>query len=153
MCVDIYIYSEEKKNCFQDADGVRKKFSLFNSRNAKRAFTTRHRSSHLTFTMATVVGAGGVMGYVKGRSVPSLAAGLIFGGIFAASGYMINNGREVAGFRTGLHTSALLAGVMGARFIKSRKVMPAGALAALSLISSGYHGKKYVEWAEVELED
>ena len=109
-------------------------------------------SSHLTFTMAAIVSAGGVMGYVKGRSVPSLTAGLIFGGIFVASGYMINSGREVAGFRTGLHTSALLAGVMGARFIKHRKVMPAGALAALSLLSSGYHGKKYVEWAEVELE-
>ena len=92
------------------------------------------------------------MGYVKGRSVPSLVAGLAFGSIFGGCAYMINHENEKAGFRTGLHTSALLAGVMGARFIKTRAPIP-GALAALSLASSAYHGKKYIEWAEADIED
>ena len=38
-------------------------------------------SAHLSFTMAGVCGGGGVAGYVKARSVPSLVAGLACGGL------------------------------------------------------------------------
>jgi len=110
-------------------------------------------SSHLSFTMATLVSAGGIAGYVKGKSVPSLAAGLFFGGVFAGAGYLINNGRELDGFKTGLYSSALLSGMMGARFLKNRKFMPAGMLATVGLASCGYHGKKSVEWGLVESDE
>ena len=41
---------------------------------------------------AVVVGAGGIMGYVKSKSIPSLVAGLSFAGIYAASGAMVDAG-------------------------------------------------------------
>lgn len=47
-------------------------------------------SSHAAFTMAGLVAAGGVTGYAKTRSVPSLVAGLGIASLYAAGGYQIN---------------------------------------------------------------
>ena len=47
-------------------------------------------SSHLAFTMAALVAAGGVSGYLKSRSVPSLVAGLGIAALFGAGGQQIN---------------------------------------------------------------
>lgn len=67
--------------------------------------------------------------------------------------FLAQNGREVDGFKTGLYSSALLSGIMGARFVKHRKFMPAGMLAGLGLASCAYHGKKMVEWQVAESDD
>lgn len=47
-------------------------------------------SSHLAFTLAALCGVGGLAGYVKTRSTPSLIAGLGIGGMYAYGGYLIN---------------------------------------------------------------
>lgn len=90
------------------------------------------------------------MAYAKARSWQSLAAGIFFASAFGWSGYQIQAGNEVKGFRLGLITSVGLAAVMGQRFYKTRKPMPAGLLAALGAGSSFYHFQKYNAWSELE---
>ena len=47
-------------------------------------------SSHVASTMAVVVAAGGVMGYIRRRSLPSLAAGLGIGAVFGLGAHLTN---------------------------------------------------------------
>jgi uncharacterized membrane protein (UPF0136 family) len=46
----------------------------------------------------------------------------------------------------GTATSVLLAGVMGSRFSRTRKFMPAGLMAAAGLVGCVYHTRKMLEW-------
>ena len=39
-------------------------------------------------TYAVIVAAGGIMGYVKAQSIPSLAAGLTFGALIGGGSYL-----------------------------------------------------------------
>jgi uncharacterized membrane protein (UPF0136 family) len=100
-------------------------------------------------------------------------AGLGFGTLFGVGGYLIQDpatsasGRTIAlgtprrtthGTRTTRHTHELtrvcaatsltLAGVMGSRFVRTRKLYPAGVLAAVGLGSSAWHG--YAAFVRVE---
>ncbi|KAM6900767.1 transmembrane protein 14C isoform 1-T2 [Xenentodon cancila] len=81
---------------------------------------------------ATLVASGGVIGYVKAGSVPSLAAGLLFGGVAGFGAYQISN--DPNNVWVSLATSGALTGVMGKRFYGSRKFMPAGLMAGASLL-------------------
>ena len=63
-------------------------------------------------------------------SIPSLAAGLLFGGALAYGAYQVS--QDPANYSVQLVTSSILAGVMGYRFYNSGKVMPAGVVCALS---------------------
>lgn len=155
-------------------------------------------SSHASLTMAVLVAGGGVYGYIKARSLPSvcelqcanysfrlrvcwcsqtitnlvhlcqqLMAGLTVGALFAGSGYMISvrdahvpytdhpthtippptqQGNAQAGHDLGALSSVALAGAMASRAAKTKKVMPAGMLAALGTVSAAYHIKKSLEW-------
>ena len=80
---------------------------------------------------AALVATGGVIGYASKGSIPSLVAGLTFGGVLGVGAYMTsvnpNNYYLTAG------TSAVLGSVMGYRFYNSGKFMPAGLLCLLSL--------------------
>ncbi|KAL4235632.1 Transmembrane protein 14C [Mactra antiquata] len=91
------------------------------------------------FGYALTVAAGGIMGYVKSASLPSLAAGLTFGSLAAAGAYQTTqNPGEV---KLSMGTSATLLCLMGYRFYNSGKFMPAGLVATLSLLmvlKSGY---------------
>ncbi|KAG7488611.1 hypothetical protein MATL_G00036730 [Megalops atlanticus] len=87
---------------------------------------------------AALVASGGIMGYVKAGSVPSLAAGLLFGGVAGIGAYQISqNPKDVW---VSLAASGTLAGIMGMRFFKSRKFMPAGLMAAASVLMVGKIG-------------
>ncbi|XP_066260771.1 transmembrane protein 14C [Euwallacea similis] len=80
---------------------------------------------------AGAVAAGGILGYTKAGSVPSLAAGLIFGTALAIGAYQTSANPSQYGLQLG--ASSILAGVMGYRFYQSRKIMPAGVVCLLSL--------------------
>ncbi|XP_047119154.1 transmembrane protein 14C [Schistocerca piceifrons] len=85
----------------------------------------------LGFAYAATVAAGGILGYVKAGSVPSLGAGLLFGGILGYGAYQIS--QDPNDYHILLGTSTALGGLMGYRFYNSGKFMPAGLVAALSV--------------------
>ncbi|MFQ5847908.1 MAG: TMEM14 family protein [Candidatus Methylomirabilales bacterium] len=77
---------------------------------------------------------GGVMGYAKGRSQASLLSGGVSGvvilGVFAWS-----LTAATAAMWLGAGVAALLTVVMGVRFMRSRKFMPAGVVVVASLLT------------------
>jgi len=76
--------------------------------------------------------AGGVMGFVKAKSRASLVAGTISGGLLVFAGYLVPaTGR--LGLIVGLGVSAALAARFVMSYRKSKKVMPAGLMAALGI--------------------
>ncbi|XP_013863964.1 transmembrane protein 14C isoform X2 [Austrofundulus limnaeus] len=87
------------------------------------------------FGYATLIASGGVIGYVKAGSVPSLAAGLLFGGLAGFGAYQVSN--DPNNIWVSLGTSGALAALMGKRFYASRKLMPAGLMAGASLLMFG----------------
>ena len=85
------------------------------------------------YVFAVLTVAGGVLGYVKAKSTPSIVAGSIAGGLLAAAAWsMQNQGRP--GVLLGLVVSVLLLARFGRAFAKTKKPMPAGLMTALSLI-------------------
>ncbi|XP_030625011.1 transmembrane protein 14C [Chanos chanos] len=84
------------------------------------------------YSYAALVASGGVIGYVKAGSVPSLAAGLLFGGLAGFGAYQISE--DPKNIWVSLGTSGTLAAVMGKRFYNSRKIMPAGIMAGASIL-------------------
>ncbi|XP_049421312.1 transmembrane protein 14C isoform X1 [Epinephelus fuscoguttatus] len=84
---------------------------------------------------AALIASGGVVGYVKAGSVPSLAAGALFGGLAGLGAYQISN--DPNNIWVSLATSGALTGIMGKRFYASRKLMPAGLMAGASLLMVG----------------
>ncbi|CAM0902080.1 unnamed protein product [Alopecurus aequalis] len=98
-------------------------------------------SQKLTLAYAALVGAGGVMGYMKSGSQKSLAAG----GISALVLFFVHTQlpvRPVFASSIGLGISAALMTVMGSRFKKSGKIFPAGVVSLLSFVMVGgyFHG-------------
>lgn len=84
------------------------------------------------FAFGVLTIAGGVMGFVKAKSKPSLIAGSISGAALLVAGYLVSLGSR-GGLFLGLVVSAALAGRFVSAFRKSRKVMPAGLMAALGV--------------------
>ena len=76
--------------------------------------------------------AGGIMGYVKANSRPSLIAGLSSGVLLIGAAYLVG-ARGTIGLLLGLVVSLPLAGRFVSGFRKSGKVMPAGIMALLSI--------------------
>ncbi|KAB0803324.1 hypothetical protein PPYR_00294 [Photinus pyralis] len=83
------------------------------------------------FAYAAAVAAGGILGYYKAGSIPSLGAGLLFGSALAYGAYQVS--QDPSNYTAQLTTTSILAGVMGYRFYNSGKVMPAGVVCALSV--------------------
>lgn len=94
---------------------------------------SRHSATtdYISYIYALSVIGGGVAGYAKAGSMPSLAAGLLFGSLAAYSAYQTSQRpRDVL---LGIATAGTLLGFMGFRFYNSGKFMPAGLVALLSL--------------------
>jgi uncharacterized membrane protein (UPF0136 family) len=93
---------------------------------------------HVTLGIyAALLAVGGIMGFVRARSRPSLIAGLI-----SASAALLALGLSLLGYRFGVPLGMTLALVMfvffGYRYAaRSRKFMPSGLLAIASLIVLG----------------
>ncbi|KAM9847548.1 transmembrane protein 14A [Aulostomus maculatus] len=84
------------------------------------------------FGYAAAIFLGGFLGYKRKGSVMSLMAGLVFGGLSAYGAFNISN--NPTDIKVLLLTSGLLSVVMGTRYKKSRKVIPAGIMSGLSLL-------------------
>jgi len=85
----------------------------------------------LVFGALTII--GGIIGYVKAGSLPSIIAGAITGVLLLVAGFLLPENR-VAGLATAFVVSLLLAAQFVPKFIRAGKVMPAGMMSILSVI-------------------
>ena len=74
---------------------------------------------------------GGVMGWVKAKSKPSLISGIAFGVALIVLGYGINQ-RHASDVWVAIGLAGLLAVIMGIRFAKTKMFLPAGLLTIVS---------------------
>ncbi|XP_015184031.1 PREDICTED: transmembrane protein 14C [Polistes dominula] len=82
------------------------------------------------FAYAAAVAGGGILGYVKSHSIPSLAAGLVFGSVLGYGAYQTSQDPANVGVLLG--TTTALGGLMGYRFYNTGKIMPAGVITIMS---------------------
>ncbi|RGP62862.1 hypothetical protein FLONG3_10084 [Fusarium longipes] len=75
------------------------------------------------YIMGAVVAGGGIMGYAKSRSVPSIVAGCTVGLLYALGGYRIQN-EESYGVELALLASVILGGSAFPRALRLRKPVP-----------------------------
>ena len=80
-----------------------------------------------------LLAAGGGIGYLKAKSRPSLIAGSLSALLCAIGLGLVLSGRPSPGFQLSWVVALLLTFVFGVRFFKSRKFMPSGLLAIVSL--------------------
>lgn len=77
---------------------------------------------------------GGVMGYVKSKSKISLIMGCAFGALLVVSAIAAFQGQLI-----GLNLATVITGVLvvvfGIRWVKTKKVMPAGLMVGLGAIA------------------
>ena len=83
-----------------------------------------------------LVAAGGIFGYVKSQSRPSLIAGSVSGLFLIAAGLLVLMG-VAAGAYFGFAVTVVLVVLFGMRFGKTRKFMPSGMMLALSVVVAG----------------
>jgi uncharacterized membrane protein (UPF0136 family) len=85
----------------------------------------------LIFGALTIV--GGIVGYVKAGSLPSIIAGSLTGVLLLIAGALLPQHRA-AGLATGFVISLLLAAQFVPKLIRTGKMMPAGLMSILSVI-------------------
>src|SRR5438445_3694890 len=85
----------------------------------------------LIFGALTII--GGIIGYVKAGSLPSIIAGSITGVLLLIGGSLLPEHRAI-GLATGFVISLLLAAQFIPKFIRTGKAMPAGMMSILSVI-------------------
>ncbi len=90
----------------------------------------------LILVYATIVFAGGLIGYLKAGSKPSLIAGVVSALVLASSAWLFGN--EVHGLYVAGGVAGLLTVVFLIRFLKTRSFMPSGMMLALSLAATSY---------------
>ncbi|XP_006004808.1 transmembrane protein 14A [Latimeria chalumnae] len=84
------------------------------------------------FGYAAAITLGGVLGYKKKGSVMSLIAGLVFGSLSGYGAYAVSN--DPKDVKLSLFAAFTLTTIMGVRYRRSKKFMPAGLIAFLSLL-------------------
>ena len=85
----------------------------------------------IVFGILTI--AGGIIGYVKAASMPSLIAGGITGILLLVAAFLLPEHRA-AGLATAFIVSLLLAAQFVPKFVRTGRVMPAGMMSILSVI-------------------
>ncbi len=105
-------------------------------------------AAHPAFGFGAITIVGGVLGYVRRGSKPSLGAGVVCGGLLVASGVMISGDGDTqfGGHSLAAGTSALMTLGMGHRLLKTGKFVPAGLVSVIAAASTGYHTMKALEW-------
>ncbi|KAM0754365.1 transmembrane protein 14C-like protein [Meredithblackwellia eburnea MCA 4105] len=87
----------------------------------------------LGYTTSALIALGGLIGFIKASSVPSLVAGVGSASVMAFGVRRV--GRNPKDVYVVVGISLLLLVVMGRRYMRSGKVMPAGIVTMLSLLS------------------
>ncbi|XP_042869375.1 transmembrane protein 14C-like isoform X1 [Penaeus japonicus] len=88
-------------------------------------------ADYISYAYASAVALGGIIGYAKAGSIPSLGAGLLFGSVLGYGAYQLSENPN--NYYLTLGTSTALGGLMGMRFLNSGKFMPPGLIAVMSL--------------------
>ena len=83
---------------------------------------------------AVVLLAGGVMGYARARSVPSLAAGIVSGVLAAVAAVLLDLHHPRSGLGLGIALSLGMAVFFLGRFRRTGKAMPAMPVIAVSAL-------------------
>ncbi|KAJ2960897.1 hypothetical protein NQ176_g11027 [Zarea fungicola] len=78
---------------------------------------------YTSYFLAALTAGGGIMGYAKTRSVPSIVAGCSVGLLYGLGGYRIQN-RQPYGVELSLLASVILGGSSIPRAIRLRKPVP-----------------------------
>ncbi|OZJ01640.1 hypothetical protein BZG36_05294 [Bifiguratus adelaidae] len=94
--------------------------------------------------MAAICSAGGIAGYARTRSTPSLIAGLGVGALYGTAGYLIKENREY-GHETAVAASAILAGSMVPRAVRTRKPIPI-ILSVGATLAGAFYVKKIIDY-------
>lgn len=94
--------------------------------------------------MSALCAAGGLVGFIRRRSIPSLAGGLLTGVLFGSAGYLLKQNADW-GLELALAGSIVLGGASIPRAIRTQKPVPA-VLSLLAGINLAYYGKKYYEF-------
>lgn len=87
--------------------------------------------SQVGYILASLTAGGGTIGYIRTGSIPSVAAGVTVGALYALGAYRISQ-KQPYGVELALLASVVLAGSSIPRAIKSQKSLPIG----LSLLAS-----------------
>ena len=85
----------------------------------------------ISFGILTI--AGGIIGYVKAASLPSIIAGGITGILLLVAAFLLPEHRA-AGLATAFIVSLLLGAQFVPKFLRTGRVMPAGMMSILSMI-------------------
>jgi len=93
------------------------------------------------YILGALTAGGGVTGYVRTGSVPSIAAGVTVGVLYGLGGLRIQN-RQPYGIELALLASVILAGSSIPRAIRSQKPLPLG-LSVLALFGLYTFGNAY----------
>ncbi|KAI5958819.1 hypothetical protein KGF57_002253 [Candida theae] len=101
---------------------------------------------HPAFTLSGLCAVGGLMGYFRKGSVPSLIGGLGVATLYGVSGYLLNQNANY-GIELALGTSSLLLAAGLSRSVSTgfKKPVPL-VLLALGGISTGYYAKSYADF-------
>ncbi|OHE96983.1 hypothetical protein CORC01_07768 [Colletotrichum orchidophilum] len=91
-----------------------------------------------SFALAVLTAGGGIAGYARTKSLPSIIAGVSVGLLYGLGGYRIQN-REPYGVELSLLASAVLGGSSIPRAIRLRKPVPIllSVLSVFGLITFG----------------
>jgi uncharacterized membrane protein (UPF0136 family) len=93
----------------------------------------------LIMLYGTVVFAGGLIGYLKAGSKPSLIAGAVSAALLSGTAWYSHH-NEVRALAIAAVIAGLLTLVFLMRFLKTRSFMPSGMMLLLSLVATTYFG-------------
>ncbi|OJJ99860.1 TMEM14 family protein [Aspergillus aculeatinus CBS 121060] len=103
-------------------------------------------AEHPSFTLAALLPAGGIAGFMRTGSKPSLIAGVGLGLSYGFAGYLIKENKDY-GTELALGNSILLLGSAIPRIIKTKARAPMPlVLGATGLLASFYYQKKVREF-------